>query len=207
MYVRVSDGQVEQVRLEIYEPPRFFEAFLRGRSYTEPPDITARICGICPAAYQTSACWAIESACGVALAARAAPAQAAVLRRVDLQPCPAHLHAARARFPRLSGRRGDGTRSPRDRRARARPAPDGQRDHGHDRRPLCAPGQRPGGRFLPGSGRRRARPLAERLRTTLDRGRDGPLGGRLRLPRLQLRARADVAARAWALPDRAWHAW
>jgi coenzyme F420-reducing hydrogenase alpha subunit len=67
MYVRVSDGLVEEVRLDIYEPPRFFEAFLAGRSYTEPPDITARICGICPVAYQTSACQAIEDVCGVRL--------------------------------------------------------------------------------------------------------------------------------------------
>jgi hypothetical protein len=37
MYVRVNGDRVEEVRLEIYEPPRFFEAFLRGRSYTEPP--------------------------------------------------------------------------------------------------------------------------------------------------------------------------
>jgi sulfhydrogenase subunit alpha len=65
MYVRVDGGTVEEVRLDIYEPPRFFEAFLRGRSYTEPPDITARVCGICPVAYQTSACQAIEDACGV----------------------------------------------------------------------------------------------------------------------------------------------
>ena len=43
------------------------EAFLRGRAYTEPPDITARICGICPVAYQTSACNAIEQACGAEL--------------------------------------------------------------------------------------------------------------------------------------------
>jgi len=64
MYVRVDDGRAEEVRLNIYEPPRFFEAFLRGRSYTEPPDITARVCGICPVAYQTSACQAIEDACG-----------------------------------------------------------------------------------------------------------------------------------------------
>ncbi len=67
MYVRVAGGQVEEVRLDIYEPPRFFEAFLRGRAYTEPPDITARICGICPVAYQTSACQAIEAACGASL--------------------------------------------------------------------------------------------------------------------------------------------
>ena len=64
MYVAVTGSQVDEVRLDIYEPPRFFEAFLRGRSYTEPPDITARICGICPVAYQTSACQAIEDACG-----------------------------------------------------------------------------------------------------------------------------------------------
>ena len=36
-----------------------------GRAYTEPADITARICGICPVAYQMSACLAIEDACGV----------------------------------------------------------------------------------------------------------------------------------------------
>jgi sulfhydrogenase subunit alpha len=65
MHVRVDGGLVSDVRLEIYEPPRFFEAFLRGRAYTEPPDITARICGICPVAYQMSACQAIEDACGV----------------------------------------------------------------------------------------------------------------------------------------------
>ncbi|WP_109522655.1 MULTISPECIES: Ni/Fe hydrogenase subunit alpha [Nocardia] len=65
--VVVADGRVERTELRIYEAPRFFEAFLRGRAYTEPPDITARICGICPVAYQTSACNALEAACGVEL--------------------------------------------------------------------------------------------------------------------------------------------
>jgi sulfhydrogenase subunit alpha len=65
MHVRIRDSEVEEVQLRIYEPPRFFEALLRGRSYTEPPDITARICGICPVAYQMSSCAAIEDACGV----------------------------------------------------------------------------------------------------------------------------------------------
>jgi coenzyme F420-reducing hydrogenase alpha subunit len=65
MYVEIHDGDVHDVQLRIYEPPRFFEAFLRGRRHTEPPDITARICGICPVAYQMSACAAIEDACGV----------------------------------------------------------------------------------------------------------------------------------------------
>jgi len=65
--VTLVDGTVHSVELNIYEPPRFFEAFLRGRSYTEPPDITARVCGICPVAYQVSACNAIEDACGVTI--------------------------------------------------------------------------------------------------------------------------------------------
>ncbi|MCU0270933.1 MAG: nickel-dependent hydrogenase large subunit [Acidimicrobiales bacterium] len=63
--VEVRDGELHHVELRIFEPPRFFEAFLRGRAYTEPPDITARICGICPVAYQMSACLALEDACGV----------------------------------------------------------------------------------------------------------------------------------------------
>ncbi|MDI9581611.1 MAG: Ni/Fe hydrogenase subunit alpha [Thermobispora sp.] len=62
--VRARDGRITELELTIYEPPRFFEALLRGRAHTEPPDITARICGICPIAYQMSACQAIEAACG-----------------------------------------------------------------------------------------------------------------------------------------------
>ncbi|MFD5467219.1 Ni/Fe hydrogenase subunit alpha [Kitasatospora sp. NPDC127059] len=65
LHLAVRDGEVEEVRLEIYEPPRYFEALLRGRRYTEPPDLTSRICGICPVAYQMSACQAVENACGV----------------------------------------------------------------------------------------------------------------------------------------------
>jgi coenzyme F420-reducing hydrogenase alpha subunit len=65
MTVKIANGRVEDVRLRIYEPPRFFEAFLRGRAFTEAPDITARICGICPVAYQMSSCRAMERACGI----------------------------------------------------------------------------------------------------------------------------------------------
>ncbi|MER6083469.1 nickel-dependent hydrogenase large subunit [Streptomyces sp. NPDC001833] len=65
VHLRVQDGSVTGTRLRIYEPPRFFEALLTGRGHTEPPDITSRICGICPIAYQMSACQAIENACGV----------------------------------------------------------------------------------------------------------------------------------------------
>ena len=65
MRVEIEGGQVKDVKLDIYEPPRFFEAFLRGRNFTEAPDITARICGICPVAYQMSSIQAMEQICGV----------------------------------------------------------------------------------------------------------------------------------------------
>ena len=65
LYVKLKGDQVQDVKLKIYEPPRFFEAFLRGRHFSELPDIVARICGICPIAYQMSAVHAIERALGV----------------------------------------------------------------------------------------------------------------------------------------------
>ncbi|MGW2634659.1 Ni/Fe hydrogenase subunit alpha [Streptomyces chattanoogensis] len=77
LHLRFHDGEVTEAQLRIYEPPRFFEAFLRGRAYSEPPDITSRVCGICPVAYQMSACRAIEDACGIVV-----DGQLAALRRL-----------------------------------------------------------------------------------------------------------------------------
>ncbi|MFN0123185.1 MAG: Ni/Fe hydrogenase subunit alpha [Blastocatellia bacterium] len=65
LYIKIKGERVVDVKLKIFEPPRFFEAFLRGRSYSEVPDIVARICGICPVAYQMSAVHALEGAFGV----------------------------------------------------------------------------------------------------------------------------------------------
>ncbi len=65
LYLKARGQRVVDLRLEIFEPPRFFEAFLRGRHYSEAPDITARICGICPVAYQMSACQAMEAILGL----------------------------------------------------------------------------------------------------------------------------------------------
>ncbi|MFN8007794.1 MAG: Ni/Fe hydrogenase subunit alpha [Terriglobia bacterium] len=65
LYVKLKGNTLAEVKLRIYEPPRFFEAFMRGRDYTEAPDITARICGICPVAYQMSSVHAMENLAGV----------------------------------------------------------------------------------------------------------------------------------------------
>jgi coenzyme F420-reducing hydrogenase alpha subunit len=67
LHLVVEDGAVREVRLSIYEPPRLFEAFLRGRSHRELPDLVARICGICPVAYQMSTLHALEAIFGVEL--------------------------------------------------------------------------------------------------------------------------------------------
>jgi sulfhydrogenase subunit alpha len=65
LYVKIKNDTVADVKFRIWEPPRLFEAFLRGRNYSEAPDITARICGICPIAYQMSSAHAMETAFGV----------------------------------------------------------------------------------------------------------------------------------------------
>lgn len=65
--VVVEGGRVTKTEFRIFEPPRFFEAFLRGRDHSEAPDITSRICGICPVAYQMSSVQAMEMALGVTL--------------------------------------------------------------------------------------------------------------------------------------------
>lgn len=67
LFIRTKEGKVEEVNLKIFEPPRFFEAFLVGRPMSDVTDITARICGICPVAYQMSAAHAIENALGITI--------------------------------------------------------------------------------------------------------------------------------------------
>jgi len=65
LFIRLRGNEIEEVQLQIYEPPRLFEALLRGRALEEVPDITARICGICPVAYQMTSVHALESALGI----------------------------------------------------------------------------------------------------------------------------------------------
>lgn len=77
LFVKITDDRVTDLKFKIFEPPRFFEAFLRGRDFREAPDIAARICGICPIAYQMSAVHAMEDICGVSI-----EGQLRVLRRL-----------------------------------------------------------------------------------------------------------------------------
>ena len=65
--LRIDNGEIAELRLRIFEPPRFFEKFLEGHSYTEIPDMVARICGICPVAYQATTAQALERLFGAEL--------------------------------------------------------------------------------------------------------------------------------------------
>lgn len=60
-----KEGKIQDLRFRIYEPPRFFEAFLVGRRYTEMMELTSRLCGICPVAHQITALRAVENAIGL----------------------------------------------------------------------------------------------------------------------------------------------
>jgi coenzyme F420-reducing hydrogenase alpha subunit len=58
--LRITDGEVHEARLSIFEAPRYFEKLVVGRTPNEVVDIVARICGICPVAYQMGASMAFE---------------------------------------------------------------------------------------------------------------------------------------------------
>ena len=199
MLVKIRDGKPVDVKLRIYEPPRFFEALLRGRQFTEAPDITARICGICPVAYQTSSVNAMEDACGVLVGPADPRAPSApLLRRVDREPRAARLHAPRARLPRLRERDRPGQGPPRTGRARAAHEEDRERDHAGRRRPRSASDQRQGRRLLPRADEEGARHPGRRPRARARvRARDRALHRRARLPRVRtgLRARRSFRAR------------
>jgi len=78
--VNVKEGKIEECRWEVVEAPRFFEAFVRGRSYLEVAHITSRICGICSVGHTLASLKATEAAMGVQISE-----QTRLLRRILIQ--------------------------------------------------------------------------------------------------------------------------
>jgi len=102
LYIGLENGKAVEIRLDIYEPPRFFEGFLKDRFLQEVPDITARICGICPVAYQVSSAYALEKALGIKISP-----QTRALRRLMycgeyIESHPLHIYMLQA--PDLLGK-------------------------------------------------------------------------------------------------------
>lgn len=65
LHAVISDGRLESMVLDIWEPPRFFEGWLVGRMYYEVPEFASRICGICPVSHHETATKAVEKAIGL----------------------------------------------------------------------------------------------------------------------------------------------
>ena len=63
--LEMESGKLKDCRFEVVEAPRFFEAMLRGRSYTEASHITSRICGICSTGHSITSLRAAEKALGI----------------------------------------------------------------------------------------------------------------------------------------------
>jgi coenzyme F420-reducing hydrogenase alpha subunit len=63
--VNVSDGTIETCEWQVPENPRFFEAMVRGRHYSEVARITSRICGICAVGHTLASVTATEAALGI----------------------------------------------------------------------------------------------------------------------------------------------
>ena len=173
------------VELRIFEPPRFFEALLRGRSFLEAPDITARICGICPVAYQMSAVNAMEDA----LRRRGRASRSRLLRRLLYcgEWIESHaLHVYMLHAPDFLGYAGavEMARDHRDVVERGPGAEEGrQRDDdrlgGREIHPVNV---RVGG-FYRAPSRRELRDARRAARAgARGRARDGALDGRLRVP-------------------------
>ncbi len=191
LHITLDGDEIVDLRLQIYEPPRFFESFLRGRPFSDVPDIVPRICGICPVAYQMSAIHGLERLFEVAGARGNARAAAPpVLRRMDREPHAARPPARRARLPGVRQRdrdgaarlQGRGRTRPEDQAARQRPAR-------VDRRPGDPPGLADGGGVLEGATSARspgargtvrggARPDPRRGRLGRDARRTRPSPGR-----------------------------
>jgi coenzyme F420-reducing hydrogenase alpha subunit len=65
LHLTIDGEGAVTAQLRIFEAPRYFERIVVGRHPDEVLDIVARICGICPVAYQMSAVHAFESLFGV----------------------------------------------------------------------------------------------------------------------------------------------
>ncbi len=143
--LRVRGGVVEQAHLEIFEAPRYFERLVVGRTPDEVIDIVARICGICPVAYQMTAVHAFEAAYGIEID----PAVRALRRLLYCgEWIESHaLHVYLLHLPDFLGLRQRARargRPPRGRRVRARPQEGGQPARRADRRPGHPSGVGPG---------------------------------------------------------------
>lgn len=90
--VEVEGGVVRDIRMDIVEPARLFEAMVVGRRFDEAPLITSRICGICSPNHALTSIKALESALGVEVSERTRMLRSLMLYGSYLQNHATHLY-------------------------------------------------------------------------------------------------------------------
>jgi len=63
--VNITNGTIEKIQWQVPEAPRFFEAMVVGRDYSDVATITSRICGICSIGHTFASLKATEAAMGI----------------------------------------------------------------------------------------------------------------------------------------------
>ena len=86
-----AENAVNACRWEIPEAPRFFEAMLSGRPYTDIHHITSRICGICSIGHQLCSLQATEDAFDVTVSEQTVLLRKLALHAENLQSHILHI--------------------------------------------------------------------------------------------------------------------
>jgi sulfhydrogenase subunit alpha len=90
--VEVEGGVVQDIRMDIVEPARLFEAMVVGRRFDEAPLITSRICGICSPNHATTSIKALEAALDIEVSERTQMLRSLLLYGSYLQNHATHLY-------------------------------------------------------------------------------------------------------------------
>src|SRR4030066_2531432 len=91
IYVNVKKGIIEKCEWNISEAPRFFEAMVVGRQWSELHHITSRICGICSIGHTLASLRATEAAMGIPLSEQDLKLRKLALHAENLQSHILHL--------------------------------------------------------------------------------------------------------------------
>ncbi len=91
--IDMKQGVLQKAQLEIVEPPRYFEAMLKGRNFQEVAIITSRICGICSLGHQMTSLKATEAALGIEISE-----QTEVLRKILINGATCQSNSLHALF-------------------------------------------------------------------------------------------------------------
>jgi sulfhydrogenase subunit alpha len=91
IFVNVKEGIIEKCEWAIPEAPRFFEAMVVGRQYSDLHHITSRICGICSIGHTLASLKATEAAMGIKISEQDLKLRKIALHAENLQSHLLHL--------------------------------------------------------------------------------------------------------------------